>query len=143
MQPSLSQQVCLVLDPIHALPACRWAASEPTPGRPQLPWVFANAFTAEPKLAADLPPGYRHHAACAAALAAAGSGKDASKLDHQERLCLRAQAYDWLRADLAVWAHLVKDDAKARPQAQRTLAEWQKDPNLASVRDQDALAKLP
>jgi len=37
-----------------------------------------------------------------AALAAAGQGEDAAKLDDKERTRLRKQALDWLRADLAL-----------------------------------------
>src|SRR5262249_40624789 len=59
------------------------------------------AFAASPQLADDLKASPRYHAACAAALAAAGKGADAAKLDDTERTRLRKQALDWLRADLA------------------------------------------
>ena len=50
---------------------------------------YADAFTAEPKLADDLQRWNRYGAACAAALAAAGKGEDAAKLADQERVKLR------------------------------------------------------
>jgi tetratricopeptide (TPR) repeat protein len=62
--------------------------------------LYAAAFAADPKLADDLRAGHRYNAACYAALAAAGQGEDAAKLDAKEHTRLRKQALDWLRADL-------------------------------------------
>jgi serine/threonine-protein kinase len=105
---------------------------------------YAGAFAGQPKLADDPRQGHRYNAACAAALAAAGQGQDADQLDGKGRARLRRQALDWLRADLAAWARVVeKDPAQSRPELRRTLAHWQKDPDLAALRDQAALAKLP
>src|SRR5689334_13942472 len=64
--------------------------------------LYADAFAADPKLAADLTAGHRYDAACCAALAAAGQGEDAAKLDDKERARLRKQALEWLRAHLAL-----------------------------------------
>jgi Tfp pilus assembly protein PilF len=104
----------------------------------------ADAFAAEPNLAADLRSGHRYHAACAAALAAAGQGEDAGKLTEEERAHLRRQALDWLRADLAAWAKVLEP---AKPEARTTLRQklqhWQKGPDLAGLRDKAALDKLP
>jgi serine/threonine-protein kinase len=100
--------------------------------------LYADAFIADPKLADNLQAGHRYRAARYAVLAAAGQGKDAQKLDDQERAQLRRQALDWLRADLAAWAK-VPD----RALAQKTLRPWQHDADLAGVRDEEALAKLP
>jgi tetratricopeptide (TPR) repeat protein len=106
--------------------------------------LYAEAFAANPVLAADRRAGHRYNAACAAALAAASQGTDAANLDAKERARLRRQALDWLRADLAVWAQEVdKGTPQARPQVQRTLRHWQRDPDLAGLSDPDALAKLP
>jgi serine/threonine-protein kinase len=105
---------------------------------------YAAAFAEQPKLAEDPRGGHRYNAACAAALAAAGQGQDADPLDDQEKARLRRQALDWLRADLTAWAKVVeKDSPQDRALVQRTLQHWQKDPDLAGLRDQDALAKLP
>jgi hypothetical protein len=50
----------------------------------------------------------------------------------------------WLRADLARWARRLTDGkARDRRAVQATLRHWQKDPDLACVRDKAALAKLP
>jgi hypothetical protein len=105
---------------------------------------FAEAFHDDPKLAEDLKALHRYNAACAAALAARGKGADAGKLDDKERARWRKQALDWLAADLALWS---KQAEKATPAAraaiQKQLRHWQTDDDLAGVRDETALARLP
>jgi tetratricopeptide (TPR) repeat protein len=105
---------------------------------------YTEAFADQPRPAQDPEEWYRYGAACAAALAAAGQGKDAAKLSDKERACLRRQALDWLHADLAAWTTVLE---KAPPQdrlrVQRALQHWQKDLDLAGLRDKEALAKLP
>jgi Flp pilus assembly protein TadD len=106
--------------------------------------LFRAAFAAEPKLAGDLGNQFRYNAACSAALAGSGQGTDAAPLDGQERARLRQQALTWLRADLAAWGkRLGKGPREARAAVARTLRHWQQDPDLAPVRAQEALAKLP
>jgi serine/threonine-protein kinase len=100
--------------------------------------LYAGAFTANAQLAEDLKTGHRYNAACSAALAAAGQGVDATTVNNTERTRLRRQALDWLRADLAASAK-----TPDRALVQRTLRYWQQDPDLAGIRDQEALAKLP
>jgi hypothetical protein len=57
---------------------------------------------------------------------------------------LRRQALTWLRADLAQYAELARlDNAKINETMRQSLGHWQKDPDLAGIRDTDALAKLP
>src|SRR5262249_24609888 len=73
--------------------------------------LFSDPFAIDPKLADDVKAGHRHDAACAAALAGCGEGKDADVLDAEERARLRGQALDWLRADLAAWDKLLEKDA--------------------------------
>jgi tetratricopeptide (TPR) repeat protein len=105
---------------------------------------FADAAGAEPKLVADPAITNRYNAACGAALAGNGQGRDAASLDATERAGLRRQALDWLRADLDLWGkqlHPSKPEASAL--VQRHLRRWQRDPDLAAVRDRQALAKLP
>jgi serine/threonine protein kinase/tetratricopeptide (TPR) repeat protein len=104
---------------------------------------YGEAFAPEPKLADDLRLANRYNAACAAALAGCGQGKDAAQLDDAERARLRRQALDWLRADLAAWGQLLdKEPDKTRTTIQQTLRHWQQDADFAGVRG-DALAKLP
>jgi serine/threonine-protein kinase len=104
----------------------------------------AEAFAADPKLADNLKARYRYQAAREAAMAAAGHGKDAVGLDEKERARLRKQALDWLRADLALWTGQLNSGKPAdRAAVQQTLAHWQKDSDLAGIRDKPALVKLP
>jgi tetratricopeptide (TPR) repeat protein len=130
--------------------------------------LYAAAFAAQPSLADDLGKGHRYQAACAAALAAAGQGHDASKLSDRDRTALRRQALDWLRADLkrltqTVANHHAASAAQKPPpaspleklagQSQRPgaaalllvcdrLQQWQNSLDLHSVRDDKELARL-
>jgi tetratricopeptide (TPR) repeat protein len=105
---------------------------------------YEEAFAADPKRADDLQQAHRYNAACAAALAGCGQGKDADQLDEKQRARLRQQARDWLKADLALWAkQAASDDPKAREVVQQQLKHWQTDADLAGIRDKDAVAKLP
>ena len=87
---------------------------------------------------------FRYNAACAAVLAAAGKGEDASKLEGKEQRRLRQQALAWLQENRKEYTGQLDDlNAKQRADLQKTLQHWQQDADLASVRDADALTKLP
>ncbi len=108
---------------------------------------YEEAFAAQPALAEKLgAPGSRYDAACAAALAGCGQGKDADKLDAKEKARLRGRALAWLRADLeAMGRPLDKgaDPARLATGVGNVLRLWQADPDLAGVRGPEALAQLP
>jgi serine/threonine protein kinase/tetratricopeptide (TPR) repeat protein len=105
---------------------------------------FTFTLADNPALAGDLNKGCRYDAARFAVLAAAGQGKDADNLTDQERVDLRKQALEWLRADLAAWGkQLDKDGDMERPLVQAKMTHWKQDPELTGVRDPDALEKLP
>jgi tetratricopeptide (TPR) repeat protein len=105
---------------------------------------YEGAFRTEPKLADDLGAGNRYNAACAAALAGCGVGKDADKLDEKEKARLRGQALGWLRADLLLCAKQLASGKPAdRADVQAGLRHWLVDADLAGVRGSDALGKLP
>jgi hypothetical protein len=104
---------------------------------------YAEAF-AQPKLADGLKAAHRYNAACAAALAAAGKGEAADKLDAPAKANLRQQALAWLKADLALWQRQTKStEAAVLQRVAKTMSHCQTDPRLASVRDDKALAQLP
>jgi serine/threonine-protein kinase len=104
----------------------------------------AEVLAADPKLGDDRRARHRYNAACAATLAAAGQGTDDPKPDDAARARLRGQARDWLKAERSAWEKVLDaGDARARPVVAQTLQHWQADPDLAGVRDADALAKLP
>jgi serine/threonine-protein kinase len=103
----------------------------------------SDAFTAKPALADDLYSSCRYNAACAAVLASCGEGKD-PPTDDEERVRLRKQGFDWLRADAAAQGKRLKSWWPGDPEAALlALTHWRRDPDLASVRDKDALEKLP
>jgi serine/threonine-protein kinase len=105
--------------------------------------LYAEAFAADPKVAEDLAADHRYSAACHAALAAAGQGEDATKLGDQDRARLRNQALGWLGADLVVYTKLIASGPPAaRDFVLNKLQHWQRDPDLASIHDTAALAKL-
>jgi tetratricopeptide (TPR) repeat protein len=105
---------------------------------------YAAAFAADPGLAQDLRNQDRYDAACAAALAAACQGEDARKLPDKEQARLRQLSLGWLQQDLAAWKKVAKKGpAQARAEVRETLQHWQQDPDLASLRGKEALARLP
>jgi tetratricopeptide (TPR) repeat protein len=105
---------------------------------------YSDAFDHDVKLADDMQKQHRYNAACAAALAGCGQGKDADSLDDKDRPRLRKQALEWLRADLALWTkHAETQKAEDRAKVVQSLKHWQEDPDLASVRDKEHVKKLP
>jgi tetratricopeptide (TPR) repeat protein len=99
---------------------------------------YADAFADQPPLGDDLAAAHRYNAACAAALAGCGRGEDAKRLPDKVAQALRRQALAWLRTELTAWA-AHPDRAAIR----RTMRHWQKDTDLAGVRDPGALDQLP
>jgi serine/threonine-protein kinase len=101
---------------------------------------YTETFATEPE------PGTNnsYNAACSAALAGCGKGKDADNLTQEEYPRLRQQALTWLRADLKLGRGLFeKEPDKYRQGVKDTMTHWQRDPDLGGVRDQAALDKLP
>jgi serine/threonine-protein kinase len=104
---------------------------------------YGDAFTAEPKLADDVRGGARYNAACAAALAGCGQGKDADKLEDKERARLRRRALDWLREDLTWWGTVQADGKATNVSVSERLRHSQTDGDLAGLRAKVSLARLP
>jgi len=106
--------------------------------------LYAAAFERHPALAGDLMKTHRDDAARYAVLAAAGKGLDPKKPDAQQRITLRAQALAWLRADLEAFAGQARaGHVPSLLLMLDRLAHWQKDADLASVREPAALSLLP
>jgi len=60
------------------------------------------------------------------------------------QLRLRRQALAWLRDDLALYGKLAeREDPAAKQTVRPLLGHWPEDTDLVSVRDRDALGKLP
>jgi Flp pilus assembly protein TadD len=101
---------------------------------------FGEAFAAQP----DSVSHNRYDAACSAALAGCGQGRDAAELAEEKRARLRRQALDWLRAELdAFRALLTKNSEKTRSDIAGRLQHWQHDPDFDGVRDSKLLDMLP
>jgi hypothetical protein len=106
--------------------------------------LFADSFAVAPKLADDLDQAHRYNAACSATLAAAGQAVDTSNVPDEVASLLRRQALRWLRADLASRAPTAEgNNLTAKRTFREKLEYWQADADLASVRDKDALDRLP
>ncbi len=107
---------------------------------------YEAAFASPPESAARHLTDFRYEAACAAAVAGCGQGKDADKLGDKNKARLRDQALGWMRAELEAVAR--PSDTGAEPassaaRARKLLNLWLVDPHLAGVRGPEALAKLP
>jgi serine/threonine-protein kinase len=108
--------------------------------------LYAGAIAIDPKLAADLKKGLRCKAASAAIQAAAGQGKDARGLSDKGVVMFRRWALAWLRAELAEYDRLTGpgDDLRTLGTVIVRLEAWRRwSSDLASVRDKEALDKLP
>lgn len=106
--------------------------------------LYAEAFASDPKLAEDVTNFHRYNAACTLILNATEQEKDAARIDDQEKQRLRKQALDWLRADLIGNSKKLEsgklDDSI---HVLEKMHHWQKDADLASIRDSAVLAQLP
>src|SRR5262249_28325429 len=104
--------------------------------------LYREAIQAKPALASGIN-GLRYNAACAAALAGCGAGKDAAKLGESERAGLRQEALLWLREDQEAWARLLDNGTDKARKVEEELQHWLRDPDFNGVRGPDALGKLP
>jgi serine/threonine-protein kinase len=105
--------------------------------------LYADAFVTDPHLAENLRAGHRFKAARAAALAGCRLGLDGAKLGTDQRSFWRRQARDWLEADLAACAKLLKSESEAsRNFVRKNLAKWKSDPDLAGLREPGAMDAL-
>jgi WD40 repeat protein/Tfp pilus assembly protein PilF/tRNA A-37 threonylcarbamoyl transferase component Bud32 len=105
--------------------------------------MYADAFADHPTLADDQTQTHRYNAACCAVMAAAGAGRDGPPPDATRQATLRRQAVDWLRADLAALAMELDSGALTRFKVQGRMRQWQQENDLATIRNMDALTRLP
>jgi serine/threonine protein kinase/Flp pilus assembly protein TadD len=104
---------------------------------------YSEAFDLQENLTGDRQSLHRYNAACSAALAGCGAGKDAPSED-TERADLRRRALEWLRDDLKAEGELLKKSELIQADAARKrLEHWLADPAFNGMRGPDALAKLP
>jgi serine/threonine-protein kinase len=106
--------------------------------------LFSEAFDLDPAIANRLEEGHRYNAACCAARAGCGDGKDAADLSEQDRASWRERARLWLRDDLVANRALLSGAPTAERRAlPGKLESWLRDPDLACVREDGKLLKLP
>ena len=106
--------------------------------------LFAEAFAIDPKVAANLPGASRYNAACSAARAGRGEGKDDPMPDAAARAKFRRQGLEWLKADLSAWSKVLEGGrTQDRELVATRMVHWKGDSDLAGIRDKDELAKLP
>jgi serine/threonine-protein kinase len=104
--------------------------------------LLAEKLPSEPALAENLSPEKYYRAGHLAVLA--GGGSDAAKLDDKDRTRWRKQALEWLRTARVLWEKRTeRGSASERAEAREQMRWWQQEPDLATVRDAPALAKLP
>jgi serine/threonine-protein kinase len=105
--------------------------------------LYGEAFEADSNVAENRQAQHRYNAACAAVLAAGVKSTPTLPSPAKGEEKFRSQARAWLEAELAAWTKLL---ASANREQRRAIAEtlrhWQQDTDLASVRDEAALAKL-
>jgi len=88
--------------------------------------------------------GWRYDAACSAALAGTGKGKDADTLSDAERARWRARAIEWLQAELALVASGVEAGGRAaNEQVRTTMVRWLADRDFAGIREELQIRRLP
>jgi hypothetical protein len=105
---------------------------------------YAEAFVGQATLVGDLQAGHRYNAACSAALAGCGQGKDAASQAAMQRLAWRRQALTWLCADLRAWQQvLTREPIRARTVVAQQMRHWVGDADMSGVRGVAALARLP
>jgi hypothetical protein len=105
---------------------------------------FEKAFASQPQLVEDVQTEQCYQAACAAARAGCGDGEDAANLSDKARARRRERALLWLQDDLGRYGKILKGgrpDARAVVWAR--LWDCRTNPDLAGLREEAALAKLP
>jgi tetratricopeptide (TPR) repeat protein/tRNA A-37 threonylcarbamoyl transferase component Bud32 len=107
--------------------------------------LYGDAISQAPTLVEDRQLQILYNAACSAALAASGQSFDTPPLDESAKTKLRSEALTWLKQELTQWQKLFDDgpEFEAKQTVTKTLAHWQKDSDLASIRDVDKLSALP
>jgi tetratricopeptide (TPR) repeat protein len=106
--------------------------------------LWGEALAANPKLGESRQMWHRYNAACAAALAGSGQGRDEPKLDEAAKAKLGAQALVWLKAELTAWDRVAKTAEPGIAElVAKSLAHWKQDADLACVRESKPLDMLP
>ena len=98
---------------------------------------------ADPSLIDNRQFQHRYNAACSAALAGCGQGKDDPRPDDAAKAKLRRQAHDWLGPNSPHGPRSSIPRGRHKGERRTTLQHWKEDADLAGIRDEKELAKLP
>lgn len=105
--------------------------------------LSVKAFALQPQIAEDFEHAHLSNAIMYAALAGCGRGDDAAP-DRAEWARWRLQARQWLAEELARFSDpQVLSDSGRRKYVLALMEGWKGDPDMACIRDPDALANLP
>jgi hypothetical protein len=106
--------------------------------------LWRDALELDPRLGDDREAQHRYNAACAAALAGCGQGRDDPPPSIDQKTKLRQLALGLLTAELGAWTKLLETAKKEQRGAIVTILEhWRRDVDLVGIRDDAGLAKLP
>ena len=106
--------------------------------------LWSEALAVIPGLADNRQAGHRYNAACSAAQAGSGNGEDDPRPDESAKAAFRRQSSEWLHAELSAWSKIAQTVGPGNPETvAKTLTHWKEDADLAGVRDEKELAKLP
>jgi tetratricopeptide (TPR) repeat protein len=86
---------------------------------------------------------HRYLAIRAAARAGCRQGKDSAQLDDAEAARWRRQAAAWLKAPLVAWSNLDGKTTSFRDGVHKCVVDLQRHTDLACLRDEESLARLP
>jgi hypothetical protein len=105
--------------------------------------LYEEAFVADPRLTDNPERLHLYRAACFASLAGSGRGADVTSLRESQQMHWRKQARNWLHADLTSLSEYAFEGEPGRRQfVENRLAHWQRDSDLAGLRDSAELEKL-
>ena len=106
--------------------------------------LYNDALSADPKLADDLDSDHGYNAATIAAAAGTASDEDAVSPDENERTRWHKPALAWLRTDLTARTRGLEAATPGdRFFVRKKLRGWHQIPDLAGVRDPEALIDYP
>ncbi|MCC7062676.1 MAG: tetratricopeptide repeat protein [Planctomycetes bacterium] len=103
--------------------------------------TYERAFAAFPALLETVP--HRYNAACVAVLAGCGKGAGTAELTAAERARWRELARRWLADELRAWRRDFGREPAVAAAARRAAGHAERDPELAGVREAEALSALP
>lgn len=105
---------------------------------------YKKAFATGAEVASRQESDDVYNAACVAALAGCGRGKDAESLDDETRDAWRRQALTWLHSSFVYWQKILEaGGTDSNSSVIQQLNHWKHDNDLAGLRNEAALVDRP